>query len=225
VRRGDELIKDVYETIRNSPVWEHSLLIITWDEHGGFYDHVAPPAAAAPGDAQADGVENHHQFAFDQLGPRVPALIISPLIPKNLIDHRTYDHTSVLATAERLLGLNPLTERDRRANSLHTLIQLPEPRSDTPAKLQAPAGHQAPPRKKTRTRPSRPAASIDEGQIAGFLYAAFAQDIEISPPDQHAAIRARVAAIRTHQEAFDYMRDVAARVGAARQRRSARIAS
>ena len=48
VRRGDELIKDVYETIRNSPVWEHSLLIITWDEHGGFYDHVAPPAAAAP---------------------------------------------------------------------------------------------------------------------------------------------------------------------------------
>jgi phospholipase C len=131
----------------------------------------------------------------------------------------------VLATIERLLGLNPLTERDRLANSLHTLIQLPEPRSDTPAELQTPAGHQAPPRKKKRTRPSRPTASIDEGQIAGFLYAAFAQDIEISTPDQHAAIRARVAAIRTHQEAFDYMRDVAARVDAARQRRPARIAS
>jgi hypothetical protein len=226
VRRGDELIKDVYETIRNSPVWEHSLLIITWDEHGGFYDHVKPPAAMPPGDVQADEIVNHHQFAFDQLGPRVPALIISPLIPKNLIDHRTYDHTSVLATAERLLGLNPLTERDRHANSLHTLIQLPEARTDTPARLRTPAGHQAPPRaKKARTRPSRPDASIDEGQIAGFVYAAFTQDIEISPPDQQPAIRARVAGIRTHQQAFDYIRDVGARVAVARQRRPARIAS
>jgi phospholipase C len=179
-----------------------------------------------PGDAQADEIVNHHQFAFDQLGPRVPALIISPLIPKNLIDHRTYDHTSVLATAERLLGLNPLTERDRHANSLHTLIQLPEARTDTPARLRTPAGHQAPPRaKKARTRPSRPDASIDEGQIAGFVYAAFTQDIEISPPDQRPAIRARVAGIRTHQQAFDYIRDVGARVAVARQRRPARIAS
>jgi len=75
VRRGDALIKRVYETIRNSPVWEHSLLIITWDEHGGFYDHVAPPLAVPPGDTPAKCVVNEHRFGFDQLGPRVPALL------------------------------------------------------------------------------------------------------------------------------------------------------
>src|SRR5262249_16745184 len=153
------------------------------DEHGGFYDHVAPPPTVPPGDAQADGIVNKHQFAFDQLGPRVPALIISPLIPKNLVDHRVYDHTSVLATVERLLGVEPRTERDRNANSLHTLTSLPAPRADTPAELTTPAGYHAPPRRRrAASAVSRPDRSIDEGQGAGFVYAAYAQDIEVSPP-------------------------------------------
>ncbi|HZH78239.1 MAG TPA: alkaline phosphatase family protein, partial [Archangium sp.] len=115
VTGGERLIKQTYEAIRNSPHWETSLLIITWDEHGGFYDHVAPPRAVAPGD-NASSAHNQYGFTFEQYGVRVPAVVVSPLIPANVIDHRLYDHASVPATLERLFGLAPLTQRDARAN-------------------------------------------------------------------------------------------------------------
>src|SRR5262249_58429455 len=124
---------------------EQSMLIIIWDEAGGFFDHVPPPATVPPGDPQADDVTNEHQFAFDRLGPRVPAVVISPLIPKNIVDHRVYDHASVLATIEYAFGLSPLTERDRLAKSLTTPISLPEPTQNTPAPPLTPDGHEQPP--------------------------------------------------------------------------------
>jgi len=135
VTRGEKLIKEVYETIRNSPHWENSVLVITYDENGGFYDHVRPPKAAPPGDMISDPANNHHNFAFDQLGVRVPAVVISPLIPRGVVDHNVYDHTSVLATLERLFGLNPLTDRDAVANDLLHLLSLQQPRSDAPTVL------------------------------------------------------------------------------------------
>jgi len=87
VTRGERLVKDVYEAIRNSPHWERTLLIVAFDEHGGFYDHVAPAPAVPPGDPVPDAyVQNH--FEFDQLGVRVPALVVSPYIRKGVVDHR-----------------------------------------------------------------------------------------------------------------------------------------
>ncbi len=216
VRHGDLLIKKTYEAIRNSPLWEHSMLIITWDEHGGFYDHVAPPAAISPGDPQADDVTNHHKFAFDQLGGRVPAVVVSPLIPKNLVDHRVYDHTSVLATIERAYGLQPLTDRDLHAKSLTTLIRLNEARTDSPTRLETPAGYEIPSERTVMDQASL-AAPADNGTLPGFLHSAVAQDLEISDPAQHDAIRARLQAIKTRSEAFGYMRDVATRMAAKRQ--------
>jgi phospholipase C len=68
VRHGEGLLKTVYEAIRNSPHWNTSLLIVTWDEHGGFYDHVAPPAAVAPGDAGPGSKYNEYGFTFEQYG-------------------------------------------------------------------------------------------------------------------------------------------------------------
>src|SRR5947209_5769984 len=100
VTPGEALIKCVYESIRNSPAWDSSMIVITWDEHGGFYDHAAPPPATAPGDTAPGSHHNQFGFTFEQYGVRVPAVVISPLIPKNLIDHRIYDHTSILATLE-----------------------------------------------------------------------------------------------------------------------------
>ena len=88
VRLGEGLIKATYEAIRNSPIWNTSILIITWDEHGGFYDHVTPPAAVAPGDTSPSAGHNKNGFTFEQYGPRVPAVVISPWIPKNVVDHR-----------------------------------------------------------------------------------------------------------------------------------------
>ena len=138
VTRGERLVKTVYEAIRNSPHWESSLLIVTFDEHGGFYDHVAPGAAVPPGDTvTADYVK--HQFRFDQLGVRVPAVVVSPYIRKGVIDHTEYDHTSILATVERLFGMENLTERDRAANDLLRLLTLEAPRDDAPTSLPEPA--------------------------------------------------------------------------------------
>jgi phospholipase C len=138
VTRGEKLVKDVYEAIRNSPHWERSMLVVTFDEHGGFYDHVAPPAAVPPGDTITESYVQHH-FRFDQLGVRVPALVISPRTPRGVIDHTVYDHTSMLATVERLFGMKNLTERDKVANDFRHLFALETPRTDAPATLPDPA--------------------------------------------------------------------------------------
>lgn len=139
VTRGEKLIKDVYEAIRNSPLWATSLLLVVYDEHGGFYDHVAPPEVARPGDRISDEDNNHHDFDFKQLGVRVPAIVVSPLIPRNMIDHTIYDHTSLLATMEKLFGIGPLTKRDGTANNFLHLFSLSQPRSDAPRILPNPA--------------------------------------------------------------------------------------
>ncbi len=133
VALGEALIKNVYETIRNSPHWNRSMLIITWDEHGGFFDHVTPPPAARipagspPKDIQGSG----HGFMFDRYGPRVPAVVISPWCPPNLIEHRQLEHSFIPATIEQLFGLRPLTNRDAGVVGLQTLATLAAPRNVT----------------------------------------------------------------------------------------------
>jgi len=114
------------------------MLVVVFDEHGGFYDHVAPPAAVPPGDTITQSYVQHH-FQFDQLGVRVPALIISPYIRRGVIDHTPYDHTSMLASVERLFGRRSLTERDKAANDFLHLLSLEAPREDTPTELPDPA--------------------------------------------------------------------------------------
>jgi phospholipase C len=137
--RGERLIKDVYEAIRKSPHWETGVLIVTYDEHGGFFDGVFPPQAVAPGDPISSAANNHHNFDFRQLGARVPAVVVSPLIPKGTIDHARYDHTSVIRTVSRLFGLRHLTARDAGANDLLHLFSLTAPRQDAPVRLPQPA--------------------------------------------------------------------------------------
>ncbi len=134
VTRGEKLIKRVYETIRNSPHWQKSVLLITFDEHGGFYDHVEPPKTVPPGDIVVFD-EDDFKFKFDQLGPRVPTIIVSPRIKKGTIDSVVYDHTSVLSTIENMFGLGNLTERDKNANNFLHLFSLDEARGDTPETL------------------------------------------------------------------------------------------
>lgn len=138
---GEGLIKAVYEAIRNSPVWNTSLLVIVYDEHGGFYDHVTPGCAIPPGDEIPEGQVTRNALGFDftQYGVRVPAVIISPLIPRGTVDHTLYDHSSILATLEKLLGMKPLTNRDGNANDLRHLLTNPAPREDCPKTLVSPA--------------------------------------------------------------------------------------
>ena len=186
---GEWLIKNVYEWIRNSPVWNNSLLLVTWDEHGGFYDHVEPGPAASPGDNSSTSPLNRFGFTFVQYGVRVPAVIVSPLIAQNLIDHRIYDHSSVPATLESMWALNALTQRDAQAADFSRLITLSSPRA-TPATLPSPSAaagpcpFPAPAGPEAAVAPmmvSRPAEPPNEGNLPGFLYIARKVDAELSP--------------------------------------------
>jgi phospholipase C len=134
ITRGEKLIKSVYESIRRSPHWNTSMLIITFDEHGGFYDHVAPPPAAPPGDTVTASYVKKG-FRFDRLGVRVPAIVVSPLVARGVIDHTVYDHSSALASVERLFGMKNLTARDQAANDVLHLLSQTLPRTDAPLTL------------------------------------------------------------------------------------------
>jgi phospholipase C len=214
VTRGEALIKQTYEAIRNSPVWETSLLIVTWDEHGGFYDHIHPGPATAPAD-NASAAHNTYGFTFEQYGPRVPAVVISPLIPRNLVDHRVYDHGSIPATLEALFGIAPLTARDRHANSLMALCTLETARADAPETLPDPAttplatpDPDAPPPDLRAGAVAAPVETVDAGNLPAIVHSAMKQDMAVSPPEARRAIVARVADLKTRAEALQYMADV-----------------
>jgi phospholipase C len=122
---GEVLIKDVYTAIFKQSVGAHSALLITWDEHGGFFDHVTPPAAVPPGDSPL----NHNRaklprnFVFDRFGVRVPAVLISPWLPAGLGSdvfgkNSTFDHSSIVRALRSTFALDDanrkqLTNRDK----------------------------------------------------------------------------------------------------------------
>ena len=214
VAHGEALIKTVYEAIRKSPHWNTSLLIVTWDEHGGFYDHVAPPPAVAPGDAGPGSTYNKHGFTFEQLGVRVPAIVVSPWVPKNRIDHQTYDHASIPATLQQLFAIPALTNRDAAAHDVTPLLSLPAPRADTPAILPNPAFPAAPLVAQQALPPDGP---VNSRSLAGYLHLAMRRDIAMSNPAAQPAITARVQAIQTRGEAAQYIQEVQAKMRATGQ--------
>jgi phospholipase C len=136
VLEGEKLIAQVYNAVRSSPCWKNSLLIITYDEHGGCYDHAPPPHAVPPDNNGSNG------FYFDRYGVRVPAVIISPYIAPGSIVRSAphgiafeappypFDHTSIIKTLRELFSLGPsLTRRDDAAPSLLPCLT-PAPTND-----------------------------------------------------------------------------------------------
>lgn len=117
VRLGENLIRAVYEAVRSSPLWERTLLIVTYDEHGGFFDHVTPPDAVPP---HKDDPPGEDGFTFNRLGVRVPAVLVSPWIEQGTVYHapRPIDHTAVIKTLCHRFGLKELTDRDANAVDL-----------------------------------------------------------------------------------------------------------
>ena len=105
VRIGMWYVTAIVNALMKSSAWESAVLVVTWDEYGGFFDHVAPPAREGA-----------------SLGPRVPALVISPYARPGLVDHTTYDFASILRYVEDLFRVPPLTARDREAASIGTML-------------------------------------------------------------------------------------------------------
>jgi phospholipase C len=136
VRKGEELIAKVYNAIRaNQKLWESTLLVIVYDEHGGFFDHVPPPKTVAPDDRT-------DEFAFDRLGVRVPAILVSPWVGRT-VNKTTFDHTSLLRYLCDKWNLPPLGARmqlgagSMQAKSIGEAIQA-QMRLDTPVAIVLP---------------------------------------------------------------------------------------
>jgi phospholipase C len=132
VMGAQRLLADVYNALRaNESLWQSSLLVVLYDEHGGFYDHVPPPATVAPD-------EHRDDYSFDRLGVRVPAVLVSPWVERG-VDHTVFDHTSFLKYLIEKWQLQPLGERAARANSLAAALRLAgAPREDTPPRVEVP---------------------------------------------------------------------------------------
>lgn len=136
---GEALIAAVTNAVIASPVWLQSILLILYDEHGGFYDQLAPPSATPPGDAPRNfnkaANPPNPPFAFDRYGIRTPAVVVSPWVKPGSVFHALFDHASVVRTVFDVFGIpRSLTERDRRATSLKSAL-LPAPRRAQPAPL------------------------------------------------------------------------------------------
>lgn len=145
VAAGEQFLHDIYYTLFGSSIWQSTLLIITYDEHGGCYDHVAPPSNAVAPDNSAGELG----FGFTRFGPRVPTVLVSPLIPAGTVYRATgatpFDHTSILATVEKRFGLGNLTKRDAAASDVGGVLTLKQARQDDPLKgVQVPVSGPAP---------------------------------------------------------------------------------
>ncbi len=137
----------MYEALAGGPGWAQTLLVITYDEHGGCYDHVPPPSGATPPDDTA----GEFGFGFTRFGVRVPAVLVSPLIEPGTVFRvpvgaAPLDHTSILKTMQQRWDLPSLTARDAAAPGFGNVLTLATPRTDRPiAGVRVPAsGGQGP---------------------------------------------------------------------------------
>ena len=121
IRNGEEFLNQVYTAVVSGPVWKRTLLVITYDEWGGFFDHVPPPVGAIPPADQA-AADAAGVTADGLLGFRVPTLIVSPFARQSHVTNVVFDHTSILRLIESRWDLAPLTVRDGAANNLADVL-------------------------------------------------------------------------------------------------------
>jgi len=205
VALGEQLIHDVYYALRNGPAWNQTLLIITYDEHGGCYDHVPPPLTAVPPD---DSV-GEYGFDFKRFGPRVPTVLVSPLIPRGTVfrvaaDAMPLDHTSILKTIETRWNLPALTARDAAAMDIGGVLTLTEPRTDDP--LQG------------VTVPVATGTNPDEDQPSHLQEVHAELVAQLPVPDAHGGTHHTMPPLKTNSDYRNYIRTRTAAWKASRHR-------
>lgn len=186
VSLGQALFKEVYDMLRATPMWENTLLIITYDEHGGFYDHFPTPIDVP----NPDGQESAEPACdFTRLGPRVPTILVSPWIERGTVEHGAsgpqpssqYDHASLAATLREMFDLpGPLNERDAWAGTFHHLwANRTTPRTDTP--LTMPDPRPLPALKKVNGR--EPASGLQQELV--YMLAGLSADYDVKPEEMN----------------------------------------
>lgn len=138
VQEGERFIATIYNAIRqNETLWASTALLILYDEHGGIYDHVPPPACLADGFvAQPDATGTGRPFLFDRLGVRVPAILVSPWVRRGTVvgNDRVFEHASIPATATTFFlgGYDDRSPREKAAQTFLDLLNLNDMRTDAP---------------------------------------------------------------------------------------------
>jgi phospholipase C len=136
---GEQFAAGVISAVMTGPAWDKTVLIWTYDEHGGYYDHVPPPAALAPDDIPPDPPAGESVYnGFAQYGFRVPAAVISPWARPHYVSHRVFDHTSICALVEAKWNLPAMTYRDANAGNLLDMLDFRRPAFLEPPKLARP---------------------------------------------------------------------------------------
>jgi phospholipase C len=193
VQAGEAFLHEIWNAVSTSPGWAKTLLIITYDEHGGCYDHVLPPAHAMPPDvASTPGDEG---FLFDRFGVRVPTVVVSPYIAAGTVFRSDttvpYDHTSILATLRDWIGIAPSdmlpSERIAVAPTLAQVLTLNTPRSDLPD-IGAPGAAMV-----------QPALSSAPNDLQKSLVSGSARRFGLDPA-------ATLANVKTRQHAVDFFK-------------------
>jgi phospholipase C len=203
---GEQLVAQVYNALRSGPRWKQTLLIITFDEHGGCYDHVTPPAAVRPDDLPANA-------PFNRYGVRVPAVVVSPYVKQGSIIRPSgatpFDHTSIAATLRGLFGIRPLTARDAAAPDLLGAFGA-APANDGPDRIASPT----PPAtvaeiaRVAAKSPNDMQASLAAAAVhlptLGANVAAHIQRLIAAPPElpDHDTVRLAASNVQAHVKAF-----------------------
>jgi phospholipase C len=134
VLNGQQLVSRIYTALANSPAWTRTLFIITYDEHGGFYDHVPPPGLSESDEIPGQGGPPDDNPRLRRYGVRVPAFVISPWVPRGSVSHDIFDHTALLATVLRRFcpdAAGSMGERVAGALDVGGLLSLNAPRVET----------------------------------------------------------------------------------------------
>ena len=136
---GEAFAAQVVNAVMTGPAWGRTLLIWTYDEHGGYYDHVPPPPALAPDDIPPDVPAGQAAFdGFRRYGFRVPCAVVSPWARPDYVSHRVFDHSSICALVEAKWNLPAMTYRDANAGNMLDLLDLRRPAFLRPPRLAPP---------------------------------------------------------------------------------------
>ena len=200
------------------------MLVITFDEHGGFFDHVSPPGAVPTGDDYRYATPGVN-FSFNRLGVRVPGIVVSAFTKAGTVvgtaapgDPAVFDHASVLATAELRFALGPLTARDASAMTLDAALNLAAARTDpveAPIILPSPAAGITPGTVTAAPLPAPPGAPLSANQKS-FVALATACSLHMAPVQSHPAIWAQHMQVKTQRDAALYIADVETKIAARR---------